>query len=143
MTPHIATIRIKMPQNGTRERLLSSRNLSTKDLSASAPVVNEVVLGSSLNKGKKKRKGRGPLVHSGYFGAAKRGKQLSLAGGQSVDLHLEVFVLTVLSDHRLNQFSYCHYRLALPDAHSGRVVGSGRVDGQGEVSLARFFIEDS
>src|ERR687897_1870139 len=44
MTPHIATIRIKMPQNGTRERLLSSRNLSTKDLSASAPVVNEVVL---------------------------------------------------------------------------------------------------
>ena len=33
-----------MPQNGTREQLLSSRNLSTKDLSASAPVVNEVVL---------------------------------------------------------------------------------------------------
>src|SRR5215207_1593387 len=48
MTPHIATVRIKMPQNGTRERLLSSRNLSTKDLSASAPVVNEVVLGSQL-----------------------------------------------------------------------------------------------
>src|SRR5215207_5799997 len=62
MTPHIATIRIKMPQNGTRERLLSSRNLSTKDLSASTPVVNEVVLGSSLNKGKKKRKGRALAV---------------------------------------------------------------------------------
>jgi hypothetical protein len=29
---------------------LSSRNLSTKDLSASAPVVNEVVLGRSVNK---------------------------------------------------------------------------------------------
>src|SRR5215208_4892418 len=50
MTPHIATIRIKMPQNGTRERLLSSRNLSTKDLSASAPVVNEVVLEGWVNR---------------------------------------------------------------------------------------------
>jgi hypothetical protein len=59
-------------------------------------------------------------------------RQATLAGWQSVDLRLEVFVLAVLSNHRLDQVSYRLYRLAFPDAYYRRVVGSGRVDGQGD-----------
>src|SRR3712207_7941766 len=90
-----------------------------------------------MNKGKKKRRrteviSLGPLVHLGYL-VPKKEANNSLAGRQSLDLgHLEVFVLAVLSDHRLNQLFYRLYRLALPDTYYRRVVGSGRVDGQGE-----------
>src|SRR3712207_9413526 len=91
-----------------------------------------------MNKGRKKRRrteviSLGPLVHLGYLECQKRGANNSLAGRQSLDLgHLEVFVLAVLSDHRLHQLFYRFYRLPLPDTYYRRVVGSGRADGQGD-----------
>jgi hypothetical protein len=75
-----------------------------------------------VNKGEK-RKGRG-----GYEPRPDRSHRVLWC----LNLHLEVLVLAVLSDHRPDQFFYRLYRLALSDAYYPRVVGIGRVDGQGE-----------
>ena len=63
---------------------------------------------------------------------------------QTVDLHLEVLVVTKGSDQTLNELAHRLHRLALPDADAETVIIGGSVDWQRDMRwkprLERLFL---